>query len=174
MAKYVFVLNDKGVDSVIIDQNTNSGTWINLFRKNINAGAIVEVKVIDASDSITALVLRADAVRFLYVDTTAVSAGKSTFVPNDFVLEQNYPNPFNPTTTISYGIPVTGKVSITIYSALGQQIGLFDQGEQAPGRYSIVWSAAVCTGVYFYTLEVKPIASQNKFQRLTRKMLLIR
>jgi hypothetical protein len=35
-------------------------------------------------------------------------------LPSDFTLQQNYPNPFNPTTTITYSVPQSTLVNISV------------------------------------------------------------
>ena len=42
--------------------------------------------------------------------------------PNKFSLSQNYPNPFNPSTVISYRLPVTSDVELSIYNILGEKV----------------------------------------------------
>ncbi|MBK7629539.1 MAG: T9SS type A sorting domain-containing protein [Ignavibacteriales bacterium] len=88
--------------------------------------------------------------------------------PRDFKLYQNYPNPFNPSTTISYAIPITGLVKITIYNALGESIKKLVNETKEPGFYSINWNADnINSGVYFLKIETNNFIS-------TKKMLFIK
>ena len=74
--------------------------------------------------------------------------------PTKFLLRQNYPNPFNPTTKINYELPVSNHVSLKIFDALGKEVADLVNENQAPGSYSVEFSAANFTsGVYFYRLE---------------------
>ncbi|HSH00116.1 MAG TPA: hypothetical protein VLB27_08705, partial [candidate division Zixibacteria bacterium] len=43
-------------------------------------------------------------------------------LPYRFTLRQNAPNPFNPSTTISFSIPLSGRVRLTVHNILGQRI----------------------------------------------------
>jgi hypothetical protein len=68
-------------------------------------------------------------------------------------LHQNYPNPFNPTTTISYQLPVSSNVELTIYSMAGQMVTRLVSEQQAEGRYQYEWDAGdMASGVYFYRI----------------------
>jgi hypothetical protein len=94
-------------------------------------------------------------------------------LPATFELSANYPNPFNPSTTIRYGIPQDGPVSLVIYNILGQQIRTLVDTPMMAGRYSVVWDGrnqsgtTLSSGVYFYRLQAGPTA-------LVRKMLLLK
>jgi hypothetical protein len=94
-------------------------------------------------------------------------------VPFTFTLKQNYPNPFNPTTTIQYQLPQSTKVSLNIYSILGQLIRTLIHEKQMAGNYSVIWDGKddkgqlVASGIYMYRLH-----TQNFVK--TKKMVLLR
>ena len=84
--------------------------------------------------------------------------GKGTSAPTSFSLNAASPNPFNPATTISYEVPQSAHIQLTVYNLLGQEVvRLVDQTQQ-PGRYQITWNAlnaqgaSVASGVYLYRL----------------------
>jgi hypothetical protein len=62
-------------------------------------------------------------------------------VPVDFVLEQNYPNPFNPSTSISYTLPNSADVTLTIYDLRGKHVAQLVNQKQDAGHYDIQWNA---------------------------------
>ena len=92
----------------------------------------------------------------------------SSEVPDKFLLSQNYPNPFNPSTKIKFSVPKTGFVKLTVYNAVGREIGKLVSGELNPGIYEADFDGSdYASGVYFYQLEAPGFSE-------TRKMLLIK
>lgn len=70
-------------------------------------------------------------------------------------LLQNYPNPFNASTTLSYMLPQSGSVTISIYNLLGQRVATIFEGDQQAGQHTITWDATdFPSGIYFARLEV--------------------
>ncbi|MBN8545010.1 MAG: T9SS type A sorting domain-containing protein [Ignavibacteria bacterium] len=89
-------------------------------------------------------------------------------LPTEFALYQNFPNPFNPETVISYAMPVTGEVNISIYNALGERIITLADGVQEAGNYKVSFKAEnLPSGLYFCRM------TSGKFTS-TRKMMLLR
>jgi len=88
--------------------------------------------------------------------------------PTEFTLTQNYPNPFNPSTEISFGLPVSSRVTLTIYNVLGQEVATIANQQFDAGYHTVVWDAtAMPSGIYFYRL------SAGSFTDL-RKMVLMK
>lgn len=66
------------------------------------------------------------------------------------------PNPFNPRTTISFGVPEPGRVSLRIYDLSGRMVQtLLDQELDATALHTVIWDGRdahgklVPSGVYF-------------------------
>jgi hypothetical protein len=78
--------------------------------------------------------------------------------PVDFELFANYPNPFNPSTTIRFGLPESGAVSLTIYDVNGRLVRTLVSSDCAAGMHEMTWNArddagrVVASGVYVYRL----------------------
>jgi hypothetical protein len=88
---------------------------------------------------------------------------KKNNLPVSFSLYQNYPNPFNPTTTIKYGIPKSGYVTIRVYDELGREVATLVNEEKPGGNYSVSFNGANFTsGVYYYRLQVGSFAQTKK------------
>ena len=80
--------------------------------------------------------------------------GLAEINPGKWNLAQNYPNPFNPVTTISYQIPKTAKVKLSIFNIRGQLVKTLVNKNQMQGSYSIVWDAnGLSSGIYFYKIN---------------------
>ena len=74
--------------------------------------------------------------------------------PEFFDLRQNYPNPFNPTTTISYFIPASSNVRLTVYDMLGREVAVLVNEQKTPGIYKATFDGRqFSSGIYFYRLQ---------------------
>ncbi|MBO6575931.1 MAG: T9SS type A sorting domain-containing protein [Rhodothermales bacterium] len=110
--------------------------------------------------------------------TTVAVAGRATAVnteddvetPFTFSLDQNYPNPFNPATTISFSLAQTGKVQLSVYNVLGQQVATLVNGEiMSAGQHEVQFDASqLSSGMYLFRLD-----AGAEFSR-TRSMMLIK
>lgn len=67
---------------------------------------------------------------------------------------KNYPNPFNPTTTISYSLPNTGFVKLTVYDRIGREVMVLVDENKQQGTYTVEFNAAnLPSGIYFYRIK---------------------
>ncbi|MBN1481506.1 T9SS C-terminal target domain-containing protein [candidate division KSB1 bacterium] len=88
--------------------------------------------------------------------------------PETYALFQNYPNPFNPTTTISFQVPKTSTVTITIYNVLGRKVYTLTDRSFQPGLYSMLWNGLdktgqpVSSGMYLYRLQAGDFVDVKK------------
>ena len=98
-------------------------------------------------------------INFYLKHHTGVAWKPTNNVPDQFYLFQNHPNPFNPTTTVEYGIPVTGHVQLVIYDVLGRHIKTLVDGQHATGHFQATWDGTdehnlpIAAGVYFCRME---------------------
>ena len=101
---------------------------------------------------------------FVYSDQVNVEVN----VPDEFALEQNYPNPFNPSTVISFTIPQTSNVKLSVYNMLGEEVAVLINEMKDAGSYDLEFNASYLTsGMYLYKLEA------NSFN-ITKKMMLVK
>ncbi|MDZ4182157.1 MAG: FlgD immunoglobulin-like domain containing protein [Candidatus Cloacimonadaceae bacterium] len=98
----------------------------------------------------------------------AVSNEDPGIPPVANLLLQNYPNPFNPETTISYDMPASGKVSLSVYNVKGQLVKTLVNETRPFGRNSVVWNGtdnagnSVSSGIYFYQLSTNGKSEMKK------------
>ena len=102
--------------------------------------------------------------RYVLTDYTPVD----DVLPTDFYLSQNYPNPFNPSTTIEYTLPTRGRVNLSIYNILGQQVTTLVDEEKSAGQYSVEWHGRTsdgrqaASGIYLYRLIIDDYSESKK------------
>ena len=91
-------------------------------------------------------------------------------VPRDFVLMQNYPNPFNPNTTIKFGLPRAGSVTLNVYDITGKLVQkILNNAPLNAGTVTHDFDGTnLASGVYFYSLIVDDIKID------TKKMVLVK
>ncbi len=94
-------------------------------------------------------------------------------LPRSYALHQNFPNPFNPSTTIKYDLKQSGRVVLTVYNLLGQEVvKLVDENQEA-GYKTVQWNGRngngtpVASGIYLYRFEA------GDFVKI-RKMILMK
>jgi hypothetical protein len=85
----------------------------------------------------------------------------------DFVLEQNIPNPFNNTTSISYTLPRSCRISFDVFDVTGKKVYDMNIGTQSEGVHKITLDlSGFSPGVYYYLLK-----ADNEFAGV-KKMIL--
>ena len=89
-------------------------------------------------------------------------------VPDQFSLMQNFPNPFNPSTTISFSIPQSSVITLTIFNLLGEEVATLISGRLDAGTHTVQWDATgYPSSVYFYRLSAGSYVE-------TKKLVLLR
>lgn len=84
-------------------------------------------------------------------------------IPVEYSLQQNFPNPFNPSTTIQYALKESGKVDLTVYNMLGQQVLTLVSEYQNAGIHSVKFNAShLVSGVYVYRIKSNNFTASKK------------
>ena len=110
----------------------------------------------------------------LLLDSNLFSSSEDNSLILNTELIGNYPNPFNPTTSISFSIPESGKVELSIYNIKGQKVKTLVNEIITAGEHSIIWDGRdskgkpVSSGIYLYNLKV------NNRTEVVRKCLLLK
>lgn len=94
-----------------------------------------------------------------YVSTNQVVIG----TPGNYVLSQNFPNPFNPSTTISYELPNSNFVTLSVFDSRGKKIVELVNENQEAGFYSVLFNASnFASGIYFYKIQAADFSATKK------------
>jgi len=98
---------------------------------------------------------------------TGVNNEENNSLPMTYSLSQNYPNPFNPTTTIKFGLPKAGDVSLVVYDILGRKVTELIHGNLTAGYHTVNFNASnLASGVYFYRIQAGDFVSVKKLMLL--------
>lgn len=177
-----------GTDSWVVDLSNDSGTsWVNIENTMVSdhSWRAMQFETSDyfatpdqlrvrfkASDLGAGSLVEAGVDDFtIFADFGATSvevAGSQAGVPDRYVLHAASPNPFNPKTTIRYGLPAAGRVTLSIFDVEGRVVRSLVNTTQAAGNYALVWDGAdgagrrVASGVYFYRLDAGAFSQTQK------------
>jgi len=90
-----------------------------------------------------------------------------------FALYQNYPNPFNPETQITFSLPETEHINLSVYNLKGQLVKILADEILPAGNNSLIWNGRnendrkVSSGIYLLRLK-----SGNEIT--TKKIMMIK
>jgi len=83
--------------------------------------------------------------------------------PTEFCFYPNHPNPFNISTTLSYQLPKSSFVQLSIYDINGRLVETLVCEHKNAGYYSVEWNANnVGSGIYFYKIDAGEFSSVRK------------
>ncbi len=96
-----------------------------------------------------------------------VTYNDDKLILNGHNLSQNFPNPFSQSTNISYTVPKTGHVQLSVHDLLGQEVITLVDALQNAGSYSTAFSReGLNSGVFYYQLKVND-------QTITKRMIIL-
>ncbi|MBN1781956.1 glycoside hydrolase family 88 protein [bacterium] len=83
--------------------------------------------------------------------------------PDRFMLSRNYPNPFNSRTIIRYHLPENGRVQVTIYDVIGNEVACLIDEPQEAGSHQVRFDGqALASGMYVAELRAAGTVLRNK------------
>lgn len=126
----------------------------------VTAVALDEISTEDALFNIELGTEFADARAGVIEDMKLKTFGVTTEVaPAEYALGYNRPNPFNNITEITYTLPESGKVRLSVMNVYGSEIEVLSQGTLTAGTYTVQFSAdGLRAGVYLYRLVVDGVS----------------
>ena len=88
---------------------------------------------------------------------------EETYTPQEFKLLPAYPNPFNPATNISYSIPESQVVELSVYDIMGRRVEVLENNFKDAGTHTMVWDAAgFASGIYYIKLSADNLVETQK------------
>ncbi len=107
-----------------------------------------------------------DNLRITY-PAKATSRDDGAVLPVRAALHTNYPNPFSDGTTITFELPATDHIRLSVFDLLGREILMLEDGLRQAGRHtSELDGANLPSGVYFYRLKTSRGVLTGKMLRL--------
>ena len=123
------------------------------------SGRISNVLVYDINKNGYAemIVARTDSTLIFEKEGVGVAEWEVKSRSNAAKLRQNSPNPFHHSTIISYSLPATTEVTLSIYDITGRLVETLVNETQEPGIHQARWQREDNpSGVYFYRLKACP------------------
>lgn len=136
------------IGGVVFSSSTETGIMYSWLAKNVFTVASIQSQDGETDSNFT------DARG--YNRLSSLSTGvveRSEGLPLTIDLKQNYPNPFNPSTKIEFGVSQAGTVSLSVFDVLGRSVATLAEGKMQAGNYSVEFSPALSSGMYFYRLQ---------------------
>ncbi len=164
---YVLHFFGPGVDTIF--STTDSSATFSVGKVEKSAYYTLAGRVTNGTDTSAT----SNSITVLTASTLTGVVRESSVLPERFGLSQNFPNPFNPSTTISYQLPVSSRVTLYVYNVLGQRVFESSHGMEAPGYYrEVIQMDKYASGVYFYRISASGTDGRNFIS--TMKMLMLK
>ena len=132
----------------------NAGTWYSYLRQGTySATGVAETITLQPGEYYVYTNRQVDNPLI-----TSLEDLRPDFSDNSLII---YPNPVQQQATITYDIPVTGLVDITVWNLQGQKLGTLFHGTKPKGKHSLVWNrqqlspAKMPTGQYLLIIDVE-------------------
>jgi len=94
-------------------------------------------------------VLTDEEISTIYEETSGVDSDGAE-LPMEYAISNIYPNPFNTSTRISYQLPESSTIELTVYNVNGQKVKTLIKGFRQAGYHNISWSTEnLSSGLYF-------------------------
>ena len=163
----VFPSSGFGVDVVIKEigyTDSASGLYLQSYRLASKFGIVAEYEDLGLDYYLRGARIDGDT----YGTVASVHNTDLGRQPMQFVLYQNYPNPFNSSTTITFELPKSSVVKLSVYDMLGREVSVLVNDRVDAGVHEVRFDASGnSSGVYFYRLQAGDFVQ-------TRRLLFLR
>jgi len=134
--------------------NDSASAWFSLGIRNEVGVAVVPILADVDNDGDLDIIHTGYPTTVTYNENVITSFEEQNNLPTPFSLSLNYPNPFNSMTKISYNLPSSGVVKLTVYNLLGEKIKILVNNYQSSGNHTVSFDASkVPSGLYLYRIE---------------------
>jgi hypothetical protein len=156
--------NLRGLDFANVD-NLEGFTSVGFVAGHGNSNSPVEYSFLDKTVTNGKYSYRLKQIdndgNFSYNDVVEVELNN---IPTEYSLYQNYPNPFNPTTTMKFGLPKDGMVTLEVYNLIGEKVAALINQELTAGYHTIDFNGSrLSSGIYLYKITSSEFTSTKKF-----------
>lgn len=159
-----FEQNNRGFD---VQRSTDGINWVTIgfVAGKGNSNSQTDYKYTDAGLSLNRYYYRLKQYdlddRFSFSNIVKVELNHNQ---GNYDLGQNYPNPFDETTTISYYLPKTSNVRVSLIDVSGRVIKVLqDIKNQAAGGYTLTLNrSTIAKGIYYYKMETEEYSETKK------------
>jgi len=100
---------------------------------------------------------------FPVVPVEIFEEGKRPKTPEKYVFHQNYPNPFNPSTVLSFDLPKSEWVSLTVYDITGRFVEELVNERLGIGLYHVLFDGSHrSSGIYIARFKTESFVASQK------------
>ncbi len=181
---YLIVEKTPALDSIRVWQPLGNNTPLTILRpdgwtdpSSIHVYAIAKdniIEVVKIIDSGTITFNWDNLVSGIEIDHYLLTSGINNSVnetETNITLHIS-PNPTHSETIITYQLPESGKVNITVLNLMGQQISVLTNKQQQTGKYTFIWNGknengeTVPTGIYILRFSINEKILSKKILKL--------
>jgi hypothetical protein len=102
----------------------------------------------------------------------SVASEEDASLPREVTLVPPYPNPSRDETTLRWGLPEAGRVTVQVYDLLGREVARLADGQATqPGWHETRWQTTVASGVYIVRLQAE---SGRQAISKTQRLVIVR
>ncbi len=108
-------------------------------------------------------VMAGDGLIYRTDDFSVVELECDAIVPTEYYLSDAFPNPFNSFTRLSFDLPVSGRVSISVFDITGRMIVNLTDGDWTAGHHWVSWDGSdFSSGIYLVKMQTRDFNTSRK------------
>jgi photosystem II stability/assembly factor-like uncharacterized protein len=140
--------------SIIYYSSDNGATFASQYSNPVTTALYQSLSFALTGNTIRGWAVTASGLISRYNETVTGITHNENEVPSSYSLSQNYPNPFNPSTKITYQLPKSENVRVTVFDLLGREVAVLVNEFKTAGTYNIEFNASqLSSGVYLYRID---------------------